>query len=163
METAARGNAAEGAVLSALVKRGYSVLLPFGGGHPYDLVIHLPRVGFLRIQCKAAREGRNGCIQVNGRTTDHGRGRLSYVGLADVFGVHHPRTDDVYLVPVQELDLYIVSLRVTPTANNQRRGVRFAAAYAIDRWTPGRLEALVEHPHVGPKSAAAASVVRAYA
>jgi hypothetical protein len=142
METALRGNAAEGAVLSALVARGYRVLVPFGGGHPYDLMIHLETGELIRVQCKSAREGRNGCLLFNGRTTDHGRGRCRYDGLADVFGVHHARKNAVYLVPVKDLGLYVVSLRVEPTANNQRRGVRFAADYAIERWSTEALREL---------------------
>jgi hypothetical protein len=143
MDTALRGNAAEAAVLSALVGRGFHVLIPFGGGHPYDLVIYLETGEFVRVQCKAAREARNGCLQFNGRTTDHGRGRLRYDGLADVFGVHDAATGRVFLVPVRDLGIFVVSLRVAPTANNQQRGVRFAVDYAIERWDAESLRDLV--------------------
>lgn len=120
------------------------MLLPFGGDHPYDLVIHLATGEFVRVQCKSARDAKNGCLHFNGRTTDHGRGRRRYDGLADVFSVHDSRMDEVYLVPVRELGVYVVSLRVVPTANNQQRGVRLAADYAIERWTAKRLAGLVE-------------------
>jgi hypothetical protein len=162
METAARGNAAEAAVLSALAARGFTVLLPFGDGHPYDLVIHLPAAGFLRVQCKAARE-RNGCIMFNCCTTDHGRGRLPYIGLAEVFGVYHRRTDSVYLVPVRDAGAYVVTLRTTPTANNQRRKIRFAADYAIDRWTPEQLGSLVEVPDSNSETWTPTLPLRTYA
>src|SRR5436190_23415983 len=87
MKTAARGNAAEAAVLSALVTRGYNVLVPFGGGHPYDLVVEACG-RFVRLQCKAgwSRRGSRGCIIFNSHSTDHGNGALPYHGRADVFG-----------------------------------------------------------------------------
>jgi hypothetical protein len=133
METAARGNAAEAAVLTALVKRGWHVLVPFGGGQPYDLVFEIPEA-FLRVQCKRAwKEG--GCLLFNSRGTDHGNGRRSYRGLADIFGVSSPMTGDVYLVPIDDVAESRGWLRVEPARNHQKRGIRFAADYVIDRWT----------------------------
>ena len=133
METAARGNAAEGAVLNAFVQRGFGVLVPFGGGQPYDLVVELGSA-LLRVQCKRAWPS-GGCLVFNSRGTDHGNGRRSYRGLADIFGVYFPRTDGVYLVPIEEVADSKGWLRVEATRNNQKRGVRFAADFEIDRWT----------------------------
>jgi hypothetical protein len=146
METAARGNAAEGAVLNAFVQRGYGVLVPFGGGQPYDLVVELGSA-LLRVQCKRAWPS-GGCLVFNSRGTDHGNGRRSYLGLADIFGVYFPQTDGVYLVPIDEVAASKGWLRVEPTRNNQKRGVRFAADFEIDRWT---IEGLCE---VGPQGRA---------
>src|SRR5258706_8564870 len=137
MESAARGNAAEAAVLSAFAQRGYGVLVPFGGGHPYDLVVELG-TDLLRVQCKRAWPS-GGCMLFNSRGTDHGNGRRSYRGLADIFGVYFPKTDGVYLVPIDEVPPSKGWLRVEPPRNNQKRGVRFAADFEIDRWTEGRL------------------------
>jgi hypothetical protein len=71
----------------------------------------------------------------NSRGTDHGNGCRSYRGLADIFGVYFPQTDGVYLVPIEEVADSKGWLRVEPTRNNQKRGVRFAADFEIDRWT----------------------------
>lgn len=141
MGTIARGNTAEAAVLNAFVKRGFQVLVPFGGGQPYDLVVDLGSAGFLRVQCKAARS-RDGCLIFNGRTTDHGRGRLSYLGRADVFGVWLDRDHPIYLIPINDADTCHPRLRFEPTRNNQRQGVRFAADYEVDRWTVEALRKL---------------------
>jgi hypothetical protein len=73
------------------------------------------------------------------RSTDHGRGRQTYDGLADLFGVHLPARDAVYLVPVAAVPGHVGRLRLEPAKNNQRRGVRFAADFEIDQWTPDRL------------------------
>lgn len=141
MDTITRGNAAEAAVLERLIRLGSEVLVPFGEGHAYDLVADLRGSGFLRVQCKAARE-RSGCAVFNARSTDHGRGRLSYRGRADLFGVQFGATGSVYFVPVDECPGYEVNLRLGPTRNNQRRGVTFAADYSADRWDMQRLLAV---------------------
>jgi hypothetical protein len=145
MHPATKGNGAEAAVLEAFVHRGFGVLLPFGGGHPYDLVVELPSGEFLRVQCKTAWR-RKGCLLFNARTTDHGRGRLLYLGLADAFGVYAPTERSVYLLPVLGLSQFMVSLRVEPALNNQKRGVRLAEDYLIERWTADGLSKLVRQP-----------------
>ena len=149
MVSATRGNAAEAAILAALVRQGYLVLLPFGDGQPYDLVVDLGGP-LLRVQCK--RGWRNGgCIAFNTHSTDHGRGRRSYVGRTDVFGVYFPPENAVYLIPISAIPAHGGRLRLEPTRNNQRKRIRMAADYEIDRWTPERLAG-----HV-PASVAAAA------
>jgi PD-(D/E)XK endonuclease len=143
MSTGLKGNATEAAVLNAFVARGYDVLIPFGEGQPYDLVAHLGSGRFLRVQCKTGWS-RDGCVVFNGRSTDHGRGRRPYLGLADVFGVLHSPSNAVFLVPVKEAPGFAPRLRLGPARNNQKRGIRFASDYEIDRWTPESLLELVE-------------------
>ncbi len=138
MDTIANGNATEAVILSALVARDVPVLLPFGEGQPYDLLAEPAPGRFLRVQCKASRSTGD-CIVFNCRATDHGRGRRSYEGLADVFGVYSEVTDHVYLVPVGDLPGFEGRLRFNPARNNQRRGARFASRYEIDRWTTEQL------------------------
>ena len=142
MNTAVKGNATEGAVLNAFVAQGLGVLVPFGDGHPFDLVVSLGDCDFLRVQCKTARLV-DGCIGFNSRSTDHGRGPGRYAGLADVFGVYFPPSGAVYLVPVAEVSGLSVQLRLKPALNNQRRRVRMAAEYAIERWTLDSLLSLI--------------------
>ncbi len=69
-------------MLAALVRRGHHVLVPFGEGQPYDLVVDLGGADFLRVQCKTAWP-QKGCLVFNPHMTDHGRGRRSYAVLAD--------------------------------------------------------------------------------
>jgi hypothetical protein len=141
MDTARIGNATEAAVLRAFVERDLHVLIPFGGGQPFDLAVVIGSTGLLRVQCKTARR-RGGCLLFNSRTTDHGKGRLRYDGLADVFGVYSPQTGRVYLVPVVEATTFVTSLRTEPTRNNQRLHVKWAPDYEIDRWTDRALQAV---------------------
>jgi PD-(D/E)XK endonuclease len=149
METATRGNAAEAAVLCAFAQRGYSVLVPFGDGHPYDLVVELG-TDLLRVQCKRAWPSR-GCMLFNSRGTDHGNGRRSYRGLADIFGVYFPLTEAVYLVPIDAVPPSKGWLRIEPARNNQKRGVRFAADFEIDQWTEAKLRDLAAVRSASPE------------
>jgi PD-(D/E)XK endonuclease len=142
MKTATRGNAAEARVLSELVGRGFDVLMPFGGGQPYDLAVHIADMAFLRIQCKTAWLVGRGCLAFHCRSTDHGRGRVPYDGLADLFAVHLPVSDAIYLVPVDAVSGHLGRMRLEPAKNNQRRGVRFAADFEIERWSEEKLRAL---------------------
>jgi hypothetical protein len=121
------------------------VLVPFGEGLPFDLVAYLGPDAFLRIQCKAARPNK-GCLTFNARSTDHGRGRLSYVGLAEVFGLYFPPSKAVYLVPVSEARGFLPRLRLDPPRNNQQKGVRYAADYEFQRWSQKDLLGLVASP-----------------
>src|SRR6476660_7279769 len=139
MKLATSGNEAEAMVLGALMRRNLDVLVPFGDGHPYDLAVHLAGTTFLRVQCKTAWR-RGGCLIFKCRTTDHGRGRQSYAGLADIFGVYLPPTQAVYLVPIDAVANFEGRLRLEPARNNQRRRVRSAAAYEIGQWSLDSLQ-----------------------
>jgi hypothetical protein len=141
MKTATRGNAAEAQILSEFVCKGFNVLTPFGGGQPYDLAVDLGD-GFLRVQCKTAWLVARGCLAFHCRATDHGRGRVPYDGLADLFAVYLPPTDGIYLIPVRAVPGHVGRMRLEPAKNNQRRGVRFAADFEIERWSEEKLRAL---------------------
>jgi hypothetical protein len=136
------GNATEAVVLSALVRRNFHVLIPFGDGHPYDLVVHLGDASFLRIQCKTAWSSQ-GCLVFNSRSTDHGGGPQSYLGLADIFGIYFPPNQSVYLVPIDAVANFKGRLRLQPPLNNQKRRIRLAANFEIDRWTEDSLRRLL--------------------
>ena len=133
MNTIARGNAAEAAVLQAFVAAGVGVLIPFGHGLSFDLAAVMPAGNILRVQVKCGRV-RNRCVVFNAASTDHGRGRLDYRGRADVLAVYVASISSVFVVPVDDCPTYTGFLRLDPPRNNQRRGVRFADDYAFERW-----------------------------
>jgi len=151
MNSAKRGNEAEANVLCALVARGFEVSVPFGGGQPYDLLVDLGDSDFLRVQCKRAWPVR-GCVVFNCRSTDHGRGPQSYAGLADIFGVYFPSTAAVYLVPLDAVAAFEGRLRLDPPLNNQRRKIRPAAEFEIDRWTADALRGHLSQTAPEPES-----------
>jgi len=151
MRRATSGNEGEAAVLSALIRRDFEVVVPFGDGHPYDLGIRLEGTTMLRVQCKTAWPLR-GCLVFNCLATDHGRGARSYAGLADLFGVYFPADRSVYLVPIDGVASSEGRLRLEPARNNQKRRIRLAADFEIDRWTPEELRKVADTAAVTSKS-----------
>ena len=129
------GEVTEAAVLSALVRHGHQVLIPFGNAEPYDLAVDLLDGSFVRVQCKTGRL-KGACVDFNSCSTDHGKGRQSYVGRADVFGVFCPAIDRVFIVPVEVAAGFVTRLRLEPARNNQRLRTHDAAKYDISLWQP---------------------------
>jgi len=136
------GYLAETALIAAFAQQGVPVLLPLDGEAAYDLVVELPKGVFVRVQCKAGRLV-DGCVSFNSCSTDHGRGRQSYVGRADVFGVHCAPLHRSFVVPVADAAGFATRLRLQPAANNQRRFVRLAEDHGLERWVAARREAVV--------------------
>lgn len=127
------GQRTEAAILSALVRRGYAVLLPFGVNQRYDLVIDLDG-RFVRAQCKTGRL-MDGVVQFRTRSIRSNTSETftrPYIGEADVFLVYCPETDRIYAVPVEDApsggQMY---LRVEPTVNRQAHGVNWAKQYEL--------------------------------
>ena len=54
-----------------------------------------------------------------------------YHGEADVFLVFCSETDEIYCVPVDVAPKREMSLRVDPSQNGQRTGIRFASEYEL--------------------------------
>lgn len=133
MSTIAQGQAAEAAVLHALAAAGLHPLVPFGGGLAFDLVAVAPDGRMPRIQVKSGRV-RNGCVEFNSCSTDHGRGRRHYRGRADVIAVYVSSLSRVFVVPVDDCPSFRGYLRLDPPRNNQQRRVRLAEKYTFESW-----------------------------
>ena len=130
MQTGERGNLSEARVLAALVDAGYFVSVPFGSGHKYDFVID-DTLRLFRVQCKTGRV-RNGVLLFNAYSqSGNGSVRMNYRGLADLFAVLNPETDNVYLIPVDDVGVTVVSLRRNLPVNKQVHGIRWAEIYLL--------------------------------
>jgi hypothetical protein len=70
---------------------------------------------------------------------------MSYRGLAELFAVLNPEDDKVYLVPVAEVGVTDVSLRLAPTLNRQTQGVRWAELYLLRPLVLSGSGAMVAH------------------
>jgi PD-(D/E)XK endonuclease len=127
------GDRTEAIVIAALVRLGYRVLRPLSANQRYDLVLDVDGE-FVRVQCKTGRL-RKGAIVFSAHSCRSNRNGIyvrSYTDEADVFLVHCPDTDRIYAVPVGDSGvLKTASLRVTPPANNQAAGIRWAADYEL--------------------------------
>jgi len=128
------GERSEGMVLAALLRAGKVVLQPFGDNQRYDLVIDEGGT-FVRVQCKTARLSRNKkaleFATCSSSVHRKGGSRRDYRGQADQFGVYSPELDKVFLVPVDEVGLRSATLRLEPSANHQKRGIRHATEYEV--------------------------------
>jgi hypothetical protein len=130
MQTREKGNLTESKILAAFIEAGYLVSLPFGDGHKYDLIIddgqHIKRV-----QCKTGRV-RQGRLIFNACSFSGNAGtRRDYKDVADLFAVLNPETSKVYIIPVKEVGHTAACLRLKPTLNGQRKGIRWAKSHLL--------------------------------
>jgi hypothetical protein len=126
------GHRTEGAILSELVRRGYSVLVPFGVNQRYDLVIDMDGK-FVRAQCKTGWL-RRGAVRFSTQSTQSNTARRivrGYAGDADAFLVYCPETDRIYAVPVDEAPVGYMYLRVDPPLNGQTHSIHWARDYEL--------------------------------
>ena len=130
MQTGEKGNLSEARVLAAFVAAGYLVSVPFGSGHKYDFVVD-DSTRLLRVQCKTGRVKNNALLFNAYSQSGNGSVKMSYRGLADLFAVLNPEDDKVYLIPVDEVGVTDVSLRLAPTLNRQTQRVRWAEVYLL--------------------------------
>ena len=122
--THAVGDRAEAMVLARLLKIYPCVLIPFGNGQRYDLVVDTG-TQFMKVQCKSGSI-RKGCIEFN--TQSLGK---SYRGEVDTFGVYCAGNDKIYLIPVGDVGERKGYLRLDPVKNNQTAKVRWAKSYEL--------------------------------
>ena len=130
-DTTAVGNVSEARVLVALLEAGYVVSKPFGDGCKYDFVID-DGLSLKRVQCKTGRR-KNGCIVFNAYSVagnSNGK-RQGYLEKADLFAVYCPDNSQIYLVPVEQVGVGGVLLRLEDTQNNQHKRIRWAANYEL--------------------------------
>lgn len=140
MNTRKLGEISQLAVASALAKAGWTILMPYGDGQRYDLVIDGPD-GFRKVQCKTGRLSDDGSvIAFNAQSTSaHGSVTRSYKGEVDYFGVYCPQLDKTYLIPMSDdLPDTEIALRILPSKNNQINGCRSAAEYEVKTNMPWR-------------------------
>lgn len=133
MDTRARGDEAEAAALHAFTRHGLHVWLPWSRFGAYDLLVESGTGAFVRAQVKSGRV-RDACVIANTRSTDHGSGRRSYLGRADILVIHAGAIDEQFVVPVTEACGFDIRLRLQPARNNQRVGVRHARDYRLADW-----------------------------
>lgn len=135
--TSGVGDLTEAVVLAELAKSGYTVLVPFGVTR-YDLAIDdRSGLGIKTIQCKTGRL-REGCIVWNTSSSQRDtKLRTSYRGQVDYFGVWCQETGHVLLVPVADVGAAEGRLRLDPTRNGQKLGVRLADGYVVRSCSSG--------------------------
>jgi hypothetical protein len=129
-----RGQRSEAAVIHEFVRRGITVLQPFGDNERYDLVVDISGT-FYRIQVKTGRTV-NGRVQFETRSTATFPNRVEkngYEGQIDVFVVYSPERMETYVVPVSEAPRTSMGLRIDDP-DKQSPNVNWADEYRLDTW-----------------------------
>lgn len=131
MNSVQKGDIAELAVATDLVKRGNQVAFPFSTSCDWDLlVVFDDRIE--KVQVKYAKVV-NGVIPIRSRTHSNTSAKQTSRTYTsddiDWLAVYCPDTDECYYVHSSALGQESFQLRVTPTKNNQNNGVRWAKDY----------------------------------
>lgn len=127
------GARAELAVAVALSEAGMAVYVPLFNAHSRIDLVFEDEAGLHRLQCKTSRIVK-GVLCFSTCSNSKGE-RRDYRGEIDVFGVHSPDLEQVFLVPVEEVPRRACSLRLNAAANGQQKGLRWARDYLLDRPT----------------------------
>ena len=133
-DTKSVGDFSELSAIYALARAGYLVSVPFGENRRYDLIIDKNNV-LSRVQVKTGRL-HSGSIVFNCFSSHLHRGGVAcrrYTGEIEYFAVYCPEIDEVYLVPIEDLNVLKGHLRISPSRNRQVKGVRFASQYKVSR------------------------------
>lgn len=127
------GEKTEGMVLAALLRAGKVVLLPFGDNQRYDLVVDDGGGRFTRIQCKTGRIIGNGIRFDTCSSQSHrGKGKQSYTGQIEMFGVYSPDLDKVYLVPIGVCGLTAMTLLLNTQKGRNGYTIYWAKDYELE-------------------------------
>jgi len=122
------GNIAEAKILADLAAAGFHVLIPFGDGGRYDLAVDVDGK-LVRIQCKSGVL-KKGVVIFRTYSMNRDKEPVGYkASEIDFFASYCPETDEVYYVPIKEAATRTVNLRVSPTRNNQEKGIKYAKDY----------------------------------
>jgi PD-(D/E)XK nuclease superfamily protein len=129
LTTNQKGAIAESAIVHAAFKLGVEVYRPLGEGGRYDLIFGI-QDRLLRVQCKSAVRRDNVVVVpcYSARRSRDGFVRRAYTGdEVDVIAAYCAELDRSFLLPLEVFEhRFAVWLRLTPTRNNQRRGVNWA-------------------------------------
>ena len=126
------GAIAEREVAYALECAGWTVYLPVFAPHSRVDFVAIDNQGkAVRVQVKSTRLAQRETAIYFRTCSNTGNVRVGYRGEIDAFGLWSPELQTAYLLPIADAPSQGGHLRLTPTANNQRAGVRFASDYEI--------------------------------
>ncbi len=123
------GATAEREVSYALAGAGWEVFVPMFSPHSRVDLAALRDGEVCRVQVKTSvlRPGVI-CFRPFSNTANVAR---SYAGEIEAFGVYSPELGRVYLVPLGGTSARSCRLRLESPANNQQKGIRYAATYEV--------------------------------
>ncbi|HSJ34120.1 MAG TPA: group I intron-associated PD-(D/E)XK endonuclease [Acidimicrobiia bacterium] len=149
--TTLKGEIGEAMVIADLRKRGFGVAIPFGHDVPFDVILYRKDTGALeRVQVKYTESDGKVIIARNQSNSDW----VQYAYTADLvdwLAIYDATTDRCYYVPSSEFDgMHRMSLRLIPTANGQRRLIRWARDFLDPEPPPTRVADRPSLPFAAP-------------
>jgi len=136
LSTKAKGNLTELQCITAFYSLGYQVSIPYGENSRYDFIADI-NGKLLKIQVKTASVKSNsiGAITFSTRSTrinSSGNLSKSYTKAEiDYFATFWD--NKCYLIPIEETSSTEKTLRFTPPANGQIKGIKFANDYELEK------------------------------
>lgn len=134
MSTIEIGNLSESIILTAYIREGFQVTVPFGNGCAYDLIVDAG-VRLFKIQVKTGWQDK-GCIRYKGRRRIKDANRNCMRGYrkeeVDFFAIYFPPHKSIYVLPACEVN-GDGTMRLIPVLNNQQKLIRWAADYTWDK------------------------------
>lgn len=139
MNTKDIGNLGEVKTIAYAIEQGWTVLTPFGDNDKYDLVIDRGN-GFERVQvkCSSLKAGK---VVSYTRMQHNTRTKASTIAYTtddvDLFAIYCRDNKELYIVPSKDIAnnegvvRKQIGLRITPSANNQTKGVMLAEDYIV--------------------------------
>lgn len=131
------GHIANAFASAILAVKGF-VAIPALEGSRYDLLLEQPQGRFERLQCKNGRI-RGKVLQFNTRSRSGGLYKAGYVSKAytkddiDYFAVFCSDNGTLYLIPVEDVQSSVMSLRLEAPENGQAFNIKWAATYEIGK------------------------------
>jgi hypothetical protein len=123
------GDISEIIVRARFIQKGYTVLVPQNNGLRYDIVVEKDGI-FQRVQIKTGRLMDNEAIYFRASSVDSlTKADIHYHGHIELFAIYCPHNHQVYVMPVEHATSSVCTLRLVPTRNNQKNGIRWAADY----------------------------------
>ncbi|MBI1866244.1 MAG: hypothetical protein HY005_02650 [Candidatus Staskawiczbacteria bacterium] len=119
-----KGDIAELAVAKRLIELGCKVLFPYGENHRYDLVAEKDSK-FLRIQVKYATP-KDGILNINCRSSNNWSVLHYTEKEIDILVAYNPDNEEIYFIPVAQINYSSLNLRTSPAKNNQILKINFA-------------------------------------
>lgn len=140
--TTEAGEIGEAAILADIRRQGHGVAIPFGHSLPFDLIVIRHETGALeRVQCKyTTSDGKVVRVVVGSHSAWVGYRYTAQ--MVDWMAVYDATTNRCFYIPAWTWDGQTqLNLRLAPTANGQKRGVRFAFPYETLAGEPQQLSA----------------------
>lgn len=135
MNTNEIGGIGEASFIAQLVKRGLNVSIPLSHDTSYDLVVEKSDGKLAKLQIKTTTSTEDILHVKIQRTYTSGERIVSRTYTEDDFdllGVYDLRTEQCYIIPVAEVaGKTALSMRFTPTKNNQTKRVVMANGYLL--------------------------------